>query len=833
MPPTKQATIGAMFDIKPVDSTGRVDVGLLSSFEPQINLRSKNDQAGRLKIQSHVGAPQEITLASLGTAEFSKLQALAELENELNAPGLKKLTLGSIPEAKATLASKPFVPATSKQPVVQDPEHKKILSQIYQRVPVTVPEEFLPPVESVQEPYNYIEPVLASASVALEDDRHQAIQDWYTAPPAASVYRSSGTPRVSKRGWKLFTLILFGAGLIFVGSGWWAKDRLVRQGAMAVENLQSAKTDLEHFDFTSASGHFLSAYEQFSQAGRSLNFMGATISSLIANLPGGNTVSSAQHLVEAGAWAAKTGQAMSDVVGTLAQTSSIIHPDNTTPLSSILSPLRKTLATSKDNLKKITSLLSVVDPTILPEDKRAMFDELMGKLPEFQGLIDRGAAYTDFLERLIGTRGKHTYLVLFQNASELRPTGGFPGSYGLLTFEDGHLKEFMVDDIYDIDGQLKELVVPPRQIQHITPTWAMRDANWFVDFPTSAQKVADFYRKESGNSVDGVLTLNPDIIARILGVVGPIEMPAYSLVLTRDNFLTEVQNEVEYGANKKKNEPKKVISDLTPLLLAKLAGADREKWLEVVNVILTGMTDKDMLMYFGDKKLQQFSLDEGFAGNVKQDPGDFLMATFTNVKGSKADAVTDTALTLDTAVSSQSASHVLTITRQHNGGKSQYGFYNKQNSSFVRVLVPQGAQLASITGNTKTSFQPLVDYNQGGFVRDKDLEQFEKSGVYDDATGAWVLQESGKTEFGFWMNVDPGTTGTVKLAYAVKDGISNPYTLYVQKQPGLDVKSFTWNLLPSDSLAIIDSSLPFHRNGKRYSFTSSLEQDLPLKVRFR
>src|SRR3989338_4365332 len=56
--------------------------------------------------------------------------------------------------------------------------------------------------------------------------------------------------------------------------------------------------------------------------------------------------------------------------------------------------------------------------------------------------------------------GKKTYLVLFQNNLEIRPTGGFIGSYGLLTIEDGHVSDFRIFDVYQADGQLKGHVEP-------------------------------------------------------------------------------------------------------------------------------------------------------------------------------------------------------------------------------------------------------------------------------------------------------------------------------------------------------------------------------------
>ncbi|HCX28112.1 MAG TPA: hypothetical protein DHI91_03160, partial [Candidatus Portnoybacteria bacterium] len=54
------------------------------------------------------------------------------------------------------------------------------------------------------------------------------------------------------------------------------------------------------------------------------------------------------------------------------------------------------------------------------------------------------------------------------------------------------------------------------------------DANWFADFPSSAKKIMSFYEKAGGSTADGVISLTPTIIERLLSMTGPIEMPAYN-----------------------------------------------------------------------------------------------------------------------------------------------------------------------------------------------------------------------------------------------------------------------------------------------------------------
>ncbi len=50
--------------------------------------------------------------------------------------------------------------------------------------------------------------------------------------------------------------------------------------------------------------------------------------------------------------------------------------------------------------------------------------------------------------QLLGQDQEFNYLVLLQNTNEKRPNGGFFGSFGFISFQSGHLKEFEIIDAY-------------------------------------------------------------------------------------------------------------------------------------------------------------------------------------------------------------------------------------------------------------------------------------------------------------------------------------------------------------------------------------------------
>src|SRR3989344_6988876 len=69
-----------------------------------------------------------------------------------------------------------------------------------------------------------------------------------------------------------------------------------------------------------------------------------------------------------------------------------------------------------------------------------------------------GLPFVDQLGQIFDNK---TYIVLLQNNRELRPSGGFMGSYARFKVQGSGLKEFTVQDIYVPDGQIAGHIDPP------------------------------------------------------------------------------------------------------------------------------------------------------------------------------------------------------------------------------------------------------------------------------------------------------------------------------------------------------------------------------------
>ncbi len=614
-------------------------------------------------------------------------------------------------------------------------------------------------------------------------------------PPRREVVRAALlSAEQARKPWTLVPWLLGAgaviAGLLFVSQyGLKVKSRVVQQGSAAIGSLLAAKSDLESFNFDGATSNLKRSSTQFSDASHELDALGPSFVNFIGHIPGLSSLRVGRDVLKAGALLSDAGLALSEAVDTTTRTGGLLDPKNTSNLSrdSIFVPLQASLTKAQGNVTEATRLLKNVDAASLPEEYRGQFIDLQGRLPVVQSLVDRAVSVASFLGRMTGTDRPRRYLILFSNPSELRPTGGFPGSYGIITFENGRVKDFRADDIYNPDGQIRDLIIPPLQLQHITPGWGMRDVAWWIDFPTSAKKVMEYWQHDGGAAVDGVFAIKPDVLEGILKITGPISMPQYDLVLTSQNVVATLQLEVE---SKKTAQPKQIIVDLAPLILQRLSSVPTPQWVALLGLFKESLDERDALMYFDDQQLQFYVLAEGFSGAVRATPGDYLMVDVSNIKGAKADAVTDTSVKLESWTEDGTMIHRLTLTRRHNGGSTDYGFYNKPNNSWVRVLVPKGSVVRGIKGNATPVYKPLMDYSKVTARRDTDLQALEST-YRTDARGVLTYEESGKTGFGFWMSLAPNSTEVVQVEYSVPaQYISQEYSLLVQRQPGLDLTDF-------------------------------------------
>ncbi len=243
---------------------------------------------------------------------------------------------------------------------------------------------------------------------------------------------------------------------------------------------------------------------------------------------------------------------------------------------------------------------------------------LTNDLPVIRHKINQARLLLPLVPGFIAQDSKKTYLVLFQNSAELRPTGGFIGSYGLLSFEKGKLLDFSVEDIYAADGQLKGYVEPPEPIKQFLGqnTWYFRDSNWDPDFTVSAERAEWFLNKTTSRNVDGVIAVNLPAVKELLAATGPITLSDYNEEVTSDNLFerAEYHSEIDFfpGSTQKKD----FLGALAREIFDRLKNSSASGMLKLSQALETSLAQKQLLIYLHDADSQRLLMEQNWAGAI-------------------------------------------------------------------------------------------------------------------------------------------------------------------------------------------------------------------------
>jgi hypothetical protein len=562
---------------------------------------------------------------------------------------------------------------------------------------------------------------------------------------------------------------------------------ILNAGKSAAHDFVNAAAAAGTMDFAAASDDFREAEAGFTEAADSLGSLGRALSYAAAVLPTGTRLAAASPLIEAGREAAGAGAVVSDAMRRIKD-----NPD--LPNTEKLRLLDSAIAVALPRFERAAAALASVPADAIPEEYRDRVLAAQTQAPRALALLRSADPALRLLMTVAGDDEPRRYLLLFQNDAELRPTGGFIGSFAVLDVRDGKIERLDIPagGSYDLQGQQTLRLVSPQPLHLVNARWEFQDANWYPDFPTSARLISRFYEHAGGSTVDGIITVNSSVMKRLLRVVGPVEMPDYGKVIDAGNFALETQKAVELEYDKEANRPKQFLADLAPIVMGRLMQADTATASRLGREMMDALTGKEILVWLRrDDEARQVSR-LGWDGSLKATGGDYLMVVHANIAGQKTDAVMSDRIGHSAKILPDGSAIVtVTLSRTH-AGKKRALFTGVRNVDYVRFCVPAGAQLVEANGFTApdpTYFEIPAD----DLEKDPALAEEEAGATHDRVSGMRTSIESGKTVFGNWLMTDPGETSMATITYRLPPGIieiTRPEP-DVDKLPRLSY-SFTW-----------------------------------------
>ncbi len=601
------------------------------------------------------------------------------------------------------------------------------------------------------------------------------------------------------------------------------EEQVTTASVAAVEEFMRATQALESERLDVAATAFERASNHFAQAEEALESMNLAIAALVNVIPEtDNTYDSAAGLVQ-------SGKELSLAASELAKAAQTISDQTYPSLTTKLSVLTTYVESAMPHIERAEAALEDVDPAYVPENYQMTVAQLKDQVPQLAQSMSEMITFADAMQTVLGGDRKMRYLLAFQNNTELRATGGFIGSFAEIDVLNGEIVNVWIPEggTYDVQGQLSAFVEAPEPLSLINPRWEFHDANWSPDFPTSAQKLLWFYEKSGGPTVDGVIAINASMMPDLLAILGDVDMPEYGRTITAENFLFETQKIVEYeydtyttDEEREEDAPKQFIGDLAPLLLERMSDAEFEELLSIAGLVGEGLAERDVQVYFENHTLQSQMSDLGWTGEQIDTEGDYLMVVNSNIGGGKTDSIITQSLDLDIEILDDGRIlHTLTVTKEHRGLRTTL-FEGVNNVDYLRVYVPEGAELIEADG-FEVPDDALFEDAEVDLVPDEDLALQMSNRETHLSSGTDIWQENGKTVFGNWMQTAPGETEVVRFVYELPWTFSSTvetsslltfaknqlglkelesYTLYLQKQSGLEDRETTVTLTLPDAL---------------------------------
>jgi hypothetical protein len=404
---------------------------------------------------------------------------------------------------------------------------------------------------------------------------------------------------------------------------------------------------------------------------------------------------------------------------------------------------------------------------------------LRGKISDARNQVESTSVFlgqmslaSELLPEISGYPQKSAFLVLFQNSDELRPTGGFLGTYGILETDTGDIARFDTHDIYHMDMPLEATkkfnITPPDPIRlYLNNKWYLRDSNWSPDWPTAAEQILWFYKQEDAllppknqiNNFDGefngVIGITPELVKTMLSIIGPVTVAGETYDQNNFTSLLEYKVEQDYvNQDISSWERKEVIGDILEEIKIRMFNLPYSSWQYAFQRLSDSAAARDLQIYFKDKYLNDLAKEMGLGGEIKESAGDYWLAVDANLGARKSDAVVVKTAKYQVRRAVDGLYAKLTLNYAHGG---TIDWRTDDYKTYTRIYAPAGSRLIKISGIAKGK--------------------------------AESSEENGKAVFGAFFDIKAGSSGSAvfeyKLPNYIEEQVKNgEYKLYIQKQAG-------------------------------------------------
>jgi hypothetical protein len=401
------------------------------------------------------------------------------------------------------------------------------------------------------------------------------------------------------------------------------------------------------------------------------------------------------------------------------------RPDGSIDLTRISAAAPKLAAAQTGLLDARADLAKVSERGVLPSIAEAR-TELVGGLGSLSGSLDAATRASRVVPGLLGGSGVRRYLVLFQNPAEARGTGGLPGSYAILRADHGKLTREQTGS----DTELRDATAPVADLgPEFRARWgraggdfSWKAANLTPHFPWAAQVWAQLWQRQSGQVIDGVLSVDPVALGYLSKVTGPVRL-SDGEVLSSDELADWAMSGEYFKYPDDNKMRKKVLVELARAGFDRVnAGAGKSA--ELLRALGQSAGERRLLFWSAHPEEESAIIGTPLAGAPLDVAGPYAGLVLNNAGGNKLDYYVDRRLSYD-VVSCRGDRRTVRVTVRLKNGAPRSGLPGivavrsdhrpapvGQSRTYVELYGTPGAHL--IATRTDGGAAPLVTGTERG-----------------------------------------------------------------------------------------------------------------------
>lgn len=264
------------------------------------------------------------------------------------------------------------------------------------------------------------------------------------------------------------------------------------------------------------------------------------------------------------------------------------------------------------------------------------------KIATYNDLLQKTALLAPIVSEVFGSHESQTFLLAAQNSAETRSAGGFPGAIGTLSISNGKIDLGKFATPYELfsESTPHSVTITEAEIElfdavRITKP---RDVNFNPDFPRVASIWATDYEQTNGQAIDGVISVVPSVVQKLLAVSGPITL-SDGTVLDGDNATRILQHDMYWQYLSKKNHSLK-NAEIIDGLFAEAAQLAFDRFFSSLNasniisatkVFLESLNNREIMLWFKEQYPEERILAAGYGGALNSNPAKPQLGVFASI----------------------------------------------------------------------------------------------------------------------------------------------------------------------------------------------------------